>query len=135
MLGSPGAFQVPAPSAAPSAQARKGRRPAEKPFNPMEFSKSLAPFRAWALGADGEAGAWQTDTGREVSGTFGGFSPTPSGAFTSSNDAHNIGAGNNHSYVLYTMAASLVWGSEHTGEEFTPPHIWQPIILYLGQPK
>lgn len=90
-------------------------------------------FRNWALGADGEAGAWQTDTGREVSGTFGGFSPTPSGAFTSSNDVRNIGAGNNHSYVLYTMAASLAWGSEHTGTEFTPPHIWQPIILYLGR--
>ena len=99
----------------------------------MEFSKSRARFRAWTLGQGREAGAWQTDTGREVSGTFGGFSPTPSGAFTSSNDVRNIGAGNNHSYVLYTMAASLAWGSEHTGTEFTPPHIWQPIILYLGR--
>ena len=100
----------------------------------MEFSKSRARFRNWALGQEREAGAWQTDTGREVYGTFGGLSPTPSGAFTSSNEAHNIGAGNNHSYVLYTMAASLVWG-EHAGTEFTPPHTWQPVILYLGRPK
>ena len=92
-------------------------------------------FRAWVLGQSKDAGAWQTDTGREVSGTFGGFSPTPSGAFTSSNDVHNIGAGNNHSYVLYTMAASLVWGNEHTGADFTPSHVWQPIILYLGRPR
>lgn len=126
--------QLPAPLSVPNAQARKGAPLFENFIGLKGFSPSPRPFRAWVLGQERAAGAWQTDTGREVSGTFGGFSPTPSGAFTSSNDVRNIGAGNNHSYVLYTMAASLVWG-EHTGTEFTPPHTWQPIILYLGRPK
>ena len=127
--------QLPASLFPPSTQFRKGAALFDNHivFNP--FRLSLRPFRAWALGQSKDAGAWQTDTGREVSGTFGGFSPTPSGAFTSSNATQNIGAGNNHIYVLYTMAASLVLGNEHTGTEFTPSHVWQPIILYLGRPR
>ena len=147
MLGSPGAFQVPAPSAAPSAQARKGRGPAENPFNPMEFSKSRARFRAWVLGQEREAGGWGRDEIREIEGALqrlpqpqSGYVWLPSGltgAFSIDNDSgrststmSGINFTSNPTKVLF-KASNVV----PTGPMNVPPHIWQPIILYLGCPR
>ena len=33
----------------------------------------------------------------------------------------------------FSFDASRVW-KEHTGQEFAPIHVWQPVILYLGRP-
>ena len=134
--------QLPASPPVPSAQARKGRGPAENPFNPMEFSKSRARFRAWALGAAEGAGAWHRDEIRNVEGHFGVF-PSGGGAWFLYGDgawrpdpnlkisvAYGTGfpTGNNPSPKF--MLSNAV----PTGPMNVPPHIWQPIIIYLGRP-
>ena len=95
-------------------------------------------FRAWT--GSGEAGSWQADTGRELTGDqtftaaaegwlamgFGVF-----GASTLEFDTMAITGGTSSPTGAYSFRASRVWG-EHTGVEFAPVHIWQPCIVYLG---
>ena len=129
--------QLPAPLSVPSAQFRKGRRPAEKPFNPMEFSKSRARFRAWTLGTGREAGSWGRDEIRNIVGSIAPWSAenNASGAFSvgDTRTSRPNGTGTPGSInTLYNFDASLV---VPTGPMNVPPHIWQPIILYLGRPR
>ena len=97
-------------------------------------------FRAWTLGAGREAGSWQADTGRELTGdqTFTaaaeGWVATGSGAFGASTLEFNtlaITGGTSSQTSAYNFRASRVWGN-HSGVEFAPVHIWQPCIVYLG---
>ena len=114
------ACQLPASRSAPSTQFRKGRGPAEKPFNPMEFSKSRARFRAWALGQEREAGAWKADSFRRHthSGVY------VSGIQTSATNGNSL-------HLARNIGDSVATG----GVETAPQHIWQPIIIYLGRPR
>ena len=128
---------APASAPCPSAQFRKGRRQGEKPFNPMEFSKSRARFRNWALGTGGAAGAWGRDEIRNIIGsvnysimTFGSsgtgsFTVTDIGSYTTASG----GANTRYSSINFNPARVVP-----TGPQNVPPHIWQPIILYLGRP-
>ena len=95
-------------------------------------------FRAWT--GTGEAGSWQADTGRELTGdqTFTaaaeGWLAMGFGVFGASSlefDAMAITGGTLSPTGAYSFRASRVWG-EHTGVEFAPVHIWQPCIVYLG---
>ena len=95
-------------------------------------------FRAWT--GTGEAGSWQADTGRELTGdqTFTaaaeGWVATGSGAFGASTLEFNtlaITGGTLSQTSAYNFRASRVWGN-HSGVEFAPVHIWQPCIIYLG---
>lgn len=102
------------------------------------FFLSPPRFRGWT--GTGEAGSWQADTGRELTGDqtftaaaegwlamgFGVF-----GASTLEFDAMAITGGTLSPTGAYSFRASRVWG-EHTGVEFAPVHIWQPCIVYLG---
>ena len=104
----------------------------------LDLSSCPAPFRAWT--GTGEAGSWQADTGRELTGDqtftaaaegwlamgFGVF-----GASTLEFDTMAITGGTLSPTGAYSFRASRVWG-EHTGVEFAPVHIWQPCIVYLG---
>ena len=121
----------------PSTQFRKGRRPEEKPFNPMEFSKSRARFRNWVLGQERAAGAWGRDEIRNIVGSIAPWSAenNASGAFSVGdtrtsrpNGTGTLGSGN----TLYNFNASLIVS---TGPQNVPQHVWQPVILYLGRPK
>ena len=95
-------------------------------------------FRGWT--GTGEAGSWQADTGRELTGdqTFTaaaeGWVATGSGAFGASTLDFNtlaITGGTSSQTSAYNFRASRVWGN-HSGVEFAPVHIWQPCIVYLG---
>ena len=95
-------------------------------------------FRAWT--GTGEAGSWQADTGRELTGdqTFTaaaeGWLATGSGAFGASTldfATMAITGGTLSQTSAYNFRASRVWGN-HSGVEFAPVHIWQPCIIYLG---
>ena len=142
--GSPGALYPPATTLCPSTQARKGRGPAEKPFNPMEFSKSRARFRNWALGVDGTAGAWGRDEIRNAEGHFAvlpmpgsagynfygdGLWKTDTSKTTVVASSGSVSPGN---YLLPKFAFS---NAVPTGPMNVPPHIWQPVIIYLGRPR
>ena len=110
----------------------------------MEFSKSGAPFRAWVLGVEQAAGAWRPDMGRNVTGSFGISSNygvmnpnllVNTGAFTLGPLRKGSPVASTGASYDVAIDASSVWGTEHTGIKFVPPHIWQPIILYLGRPR
>ena len=103
----------------------------------MEFSKSRARFRNWVLGADGMAGAWGRDEIRNVTGSFsailcgettvsGALNQVLGGGYTTAS-----GSGGTKFRTLILDAAQVV----PTGPQNVPPHIWHPVILYLGQPK
>ena len=108
----------------------------------MEFSKSRARFRVWVLGATGGAGTYTADTGRNVTGSFGINTnygllapdiPEKEGAFTFGTLRKGSPVAAPGASYDVAMDASLVWGAMHSGAEFAPQHIWQPIILYLGR--
>ena len=106
--------------------------------SPLDLWYPRPRFRGWT--GTGEAGSWQADTGRELTGDqtftaaaegwlamgFGVF-----GASTLEFDAMAITGGTLSPTGAYSFRASRVWG-EHTGVEFAPVHIWQPCIVYLG---
>ena len=133
--------QLPASRSLPSAQFRKGRRQGKNPFIPMEFSKSRARFRAWALGTDQEAGAWGPDTGRNFSGTLevtrgtSGYGAT-SGCVSADNAYQAYGGGGSTAMWGYraSISALKAYGDDHVGPNFAPAHVKQPLILYLGRP-
>lgn len=100
-------------------------------------------FRAWVLGASESPGSWHRDEIRNVEGHFGVF-PSGSGGWFLYGDgawrpdpnlkisvAYGTGfpTGNNPSPKF--MLSNAV----PTGPMNVPPHIWQPIIIYLGRPR
>lgn len=110
----------------------------------MKFSKSGAPFRNWALGADGTAGAWGRDEIRNAEGHFAvlpmpgstgynfygdGLWKTDISKTTVVTSSGSVPPGN---YLLPKFAFS---NAVPTGPMNVPPHIWQPIIIYLGRPR
>ena len=104
----------------------------------MEFSKSHARFRNWALGQGADAGAWGRDEIRNIYGVVGGveyFGKVASGAFKiQSVTADTFGS---QGMVRHENGAASFDASRvvPTGPLNVPPHIWQPIILYLGRPR
>ena len=98
-------------------------------------------FRAWALGQEQAAGAWGRDeirnlvggyTARSDTGVIGGSS-FANGVFTAgkaSKPYQPQGQGGT-AYELSFDVSRVV----PTGPVNVPPHIWQPIILYLGRPR
>ena len=111
----------------------------------MEFSKSRARFRNWVLGAGGTAGAWGRDEIRNMTGHMGSNYYATSACAA---DNKNYGTGVFSKTVLGTGRAfgdAPVNGlaiknfdascAVPTGPMNVPPHIWQPIIFYLGRPR
>ena len=140
----PHAPAVPSP---PSTQFRKGRRQGEKPFNPMEFSKSRARFRAWALGGDGSAGGYNAPGLPNIEGGFGIYvqnagvywsTPLSYGAFR-----YQAGRGGNIVTDQINQAENpspqfnASWANSTYGASATvmPPSINAPVIIYLGGPS
>ena len=90
-------------------------------------------FRSWAPGADTTAGAWLADTGRNATGVVGALDSNilPSGVFFT--DGRGVTAVSSGDRSVVKMDLSKQWKG-HVGTEFSPEHIWQPAILYLGRP-
>ena len=138
--------QAPAARSWPSTQARKGAPLFENFIGLKGFSPSPRPFRAWALEGEREAGSWGRDEIREIEGALqrspqpqSGYIWPPSGltgVFSIDNDSglstttmSGISSASSPTKVLF-KASNVV----PTGPQNVPPHIWQPVILYLGRP-
>ena len=148
---------APASSMLPPVQLRKGGRQIEKTHNTeglgaenisMFFSNSIANrkgflprpalFRAWVQGGSVQAGAWQEDTVREVYGSMSGRNSwiyvEGKGALatTGSTDYFlaQISPGGDGVFSGFDFRLSR---SIPTGPITAPPHVWQPVILYLGE--
>lgn len=89
-------------------------------------------FRNWTPGADTIAGAWLADTGRNATGVVGALDSNilPSGVFFT--DGRGVTAVSSGDRSIVKMDLSKQWKG-HVGTEFSPEHIWQPAILYLGR--
>lgn len=99
-------------------------------------------LRSWAPGS-GEAGRSAVDTGRSVTGAI--IIGTSSGAFGTRNAEGALmtrgsstvlsggGSGVSSTFGI-KLDSSKSWGTEHTGEEFAPKHVYLPMIIYLGNP-
>ena len=149
--------QLPTFSDVTPVQARKGGRQIEKTHNTeglgaenisMFFSNSIANrkgflprpalFRAWVQGGSVQAGAWQEDTVREVYGSMSGRNSwiyvEGKGALatTGSTDYFlaQISPGGDGVFSGFDFRLSR---SIPTGPITAPPHVWQPVILYLGE--
>ena len=90
-------------------------------------------FRNWVLGM-GQAGAWGRDEIRNITGQLGAdsFNASNSGAFSTSNGAQRTCSGGTGNPDCTIFDASLV---VPTGPLNVPPHVWQPVIIYLGRPR
>ena len=154
--GKPAGFV--APAVRPPTQARKGGRQIEKTHNTeglgsenisMFFSNSIANrkgflprpalFRAWT-GRSREAGSWATDQMRAITGVGAeGLTDAAAhitGAFFSSY-AVKVGGFVGATETSAVYACANAFDSSRvvpTGPVTVPPHVWQPIILYLGLP-
>lgn len=96
------------------------------------------PSRPWVPGSTGQAGTWGRDTGRSLTGTIDfdvcSFVWESSGAFSSIGDTDGLNAQQGVAASRQTAVyfdTEKVWG-EHSGNEFTPTHILQPVVIYLG---
>lgn len=95
-------------------------------------------FRGWGQGGSAQAGAWQEDTVREVYGSMSGRNSwiyvEGKGALatTGSTDYFlaQISPGGNGVFSGFDFRLSR---SIPTGPITAPPHVWQPVILYLGE--
>ena len=96
------------------------------------------PSRAWVPGGDKDAGAWGTDTGRDLSGSASVITAEKTEVTNGALRISGIGVGafnggSNGRYSYIDILASRVWG-DHVGAEFVPPHVWLPMVIYLGIP-
>ena len=148
---------APASSMLPPVQLRKGGRQMEKTHNTeglgsenisMFFSNSIANkkgflprparFRAWVQGGSVQAGAWQEDTVREVYGSMSGRNSwiyvEGKGALATTGATDyflaQISPGGDGVFSGFDFRLSR---SIPTGPITAPPHVWQPVILYLGE--
>ena len=101
--------------------------------NLKKFLIYPARFRAWGLGAVGEAGAWHRD---EIRNITGGGSVAIIDGWTGAlrrdpGSTSNIAQGNYHGFGTFSLDCSRI---VPTGPENVPPHIWQPVVIYLGLP-
>ena len=136
--------QAPAARSLPSAQARKGRGLGEKPFNPMKFSKSLAPFRNWVLGAERVAGSWQEDAYQDH---WHNIEQKGAGDDYVSGYGNGTAIRNNSLAAPTSSVGPTLWisaisipglyggGLPRVTTETRPVNITQPVIIYLGGPS
>ena len=130
--------QAPASLLWPSAQARKGAALFENSIGLKGFPPYLRPFRNWALGNINDPGAYKADTFKShyhnTKWNPDRASVRQSGGSISSLPREDATYANT---IIYGYNGATVYNfMEETGEsETAPPHIWQPVILYLGWPR
>lgn len=97
-------------------------------------------FRGWRQGTEDNAGGWQNDTVREIWAKlcdfYGGINMSTDGALPAASVLSMTGYAPREDLVMrrtgvgYFRASNIV----PTGPVTAPPHIWQPVIMYLGLP-
>ena len=111
---------------------------------PLDLWYPRPRFRAWGQGAGREAGSWEQDAVRNATGsaifsldgeTTGieitrGYNVFFSGNTGPIRHISTVGTTTQGVNIL-SFALS---GAVPTGPVTVPPHVWQPIMLYLGVP-
>ena len=105
----------------------------------MRFYHVTYPLSFARYCAKTDAGKYAPDTGRQLL-AYADLTVTAdvSGAFAPTGIAEGVvyadpPIGEPNRYSAFMLDASLVWGAEHSGVEFTPAHYKQSVALYLGR--
>ena len=89
-------------------------------------------FRAWT--GEGEAGTWQSDAIRNITGRPGITASDEftwgEGAFYGVEYIAGVLSTAQPSHLIYFDSSRVI----PTGPVTVPPHIWQPVVVYLGLP-
>ena len=93
-------------------------------------------FPNWVPSSGKDAGVWGRDEIRNITGTSGSNNSTggylsPTGAFVAGSGCYSADARTSSRNVYIKFDASK---SVPTGPENVPPHVWQPLMIYLGRP-
>lgn len=108
--------------------------------SPLDLWYPRPRFRGWTQGTEDNAGGWQNDTVREIWAKlcdfYGGINMSTDGALPAASVLSMTGYAPREDLVMrrtgvgYFRASNIV----PTGPVTAPPHIWQPVIMYLGLP-
>ena len=125
------AAQQPAFVDAPGAQFRKDLRYPQKPSSGRWLRRGQRFFRNWGQEGNIDAGTWGRDEIRNLTGTltFVGFGTGIFSHVIQTSQESRYQTGVSQTYKATLDASSNV----PTGPENVPPHVWQPVILYLGR--
>ena len=128
--------QPPAGLSPPGIQFRKNLWPLRNHRPELDFWECRKSFRNWAQGESKEAGSWGEDAIRNITGKASGANSV--GPCYSGEGAIYPGAAQgNATYRNSSGGSQLAFDASRvvpTGPENVPPHVWQPVVLYLGRP-
>ena len=128
--------QAPAWASVPGAQFRKNLWHLRNYRPELDFWECRKSFRNWAQGESKEAGSWGEDAIRNITGKASGANSV--GPCYSGEGAIYPGAAQgNATYRNSSGGSQLAFDASRvvpTGPENVPPHVWQPVVLYLGRP-
>lgn len=134
-----------ADAAAQAANLGKWRPNSANPTGLYTPNLSNQFFRNWTLGLEKSAGAWGRDECRNAEGRFGvfpdgtviqGYHHTGDGVWTPDYSKKvTVGYNNDFPSGVYPCPKFSLSNAIPTGPMNVPPHVWQPIILYLGRPR
>ena len=102
--------------------------------NKKGFLPRPAPFRAWGVGGSGEVGGWQPDAMRNITGRAGITASDEftrgEGTFYGIDYAHGAISSEQTSHLIMFDSSRVV----PTGPQNVPQHVWEPVLIYLGNP-
>ena len=91
-------------------------------------------FRAWGVGGSGEVGGWQPDAMRNITGRAGITASDEftrgEGTFYGIDYAHGAISSEQTSHLIMFDSSRVV----PTGPQNVPQHVWEPVLIYLGNP-
>ena len=100
--------------------------------SPLDLWYPRPRFRAWT--GEGEAGTWQSDAIRNITGRPGITASDEftwgEGAFYGVEYIAGVLSTAQPSHLIYFDSSRVI----PTGPVTVPPHIWQPVVVYLGLP-
>ena len=112
------------------------RPDAAKPTGLFTPNLSGQFFRNWCPAGDTEAGAWGEDAIRNITGQASGANSVGP-CFEAEGAIYRGTVQGNATYRNASYGGYLMFDASRvvpTGPENVPPHVWQPVALYLGRP-
>ena len=93
-------------------------------------------FRNWGQGVGKDAGAWGEDAIRNITGQASGANSVGP-CYSGEGAIYRGEVQGNATYRNGPYGGYLMFDASRvvpTGPENVPPHVWQPVVLYLGRP-
>ena len=125
--------QQPAGLSAPCAQFRKDCWHPQKPNSSRWLGRGQRFFRNWAPEEKSQAGMWHRDEIRNITGMVNTgatiFEAAEAFSVVTGSPEESVGGFSGASDFDFDASRTVP-----TGPENVPPHVWQPLVIYLGRP-